>query len=114
MLHHAVTHLDPDIYTEVEANYSSHLEKIPWDALSQTCALQKLLVVSRQAKIKVCGMHYLSVCQTTQALLINSTALVGSVEGFTTATDTSDAATSSAASTITGGLFYLFNDTWCL
>ena len=47
---HGITNQDPDIHTEVESNYSGHLQNIPWDALSQTCALKKILVVARQAE----------------------------------------------------------------
>ena len=59
VIHHAVTHLDPDICTEVEANYPGHLDNIPWDALSKNCALQKPLVISSQYKVKVCSMRNL-------------------------------------------------------
>ena len=97
----AVTHLDPDTHTEVKANYSGYLNNITRDALSQTRALQKLLVISRQAEVKFCGMWNLISHQTTQDLLVNSTALIGYVEGFTTAV-----ADSSADSTMSSTFIY--------
>ena len=100
VLHHAVTHLDPYILTEAKFNYSGHLNKIPWGNLSQTCALQKLLVVTRQAKVKVCGMRNLISRQTIQYLLVDNTDPVGPVEGLTTAAANSAAAASSSGSTI--------------
>ena len=106
MIHHTVNHRDPDICTEVEANYSGHLNKGSWDALSQTHALQKLLVIARKSEVKVYGMRNLIAHQTTQDLLINSTAFVGSVEGLTTAVATSAAVAYSAASTISSTSTY--------
>ena len=100
VLHHAVTQMEPDICTKVEANFSGHLQNIPRYTLYKTHSLPKHLVVSRQVKVKVYGMRNLISCQTTQALLANKPDLVGSVEGLTTVIDTSAAAASSASSTM--------------
>ena len=100
VLHHVFTHLDPDIRTEVKYNYSGHLNNIPRDALSQNRVLQKLLVVARQAKVKICSMGNLIYRQTTQAILGNNTDLVVSGEDCTTSAATSAAAASYAASTM--------------
>ena len=108
MIHHAVTHLDPDIRTEAEANYSGHFDNIPQEAMYKTRALQKLLFVARQAEVKVCGIHNFTGRQTTQALITNNTTLVGSVEGLTAAACTSAADASSAASTMSS------TSTYCL
>ena len=68
IVRHAVDNLHPDINNHLEASYDGHLDEKSRDSLTQTKALQLLLIEATKAEKAVNATKAIAASNTTQIL----------------------------------------------
>ena len=68
VVRHAVDYVDPDIKSHLEANYDGHFDARKRDPLTQTKALQVLLIKATKAEKAVMATRAIAASNTTQIL----------------------------------------------
>jgi hypothetical protein len=69
VVHHVVENMDPDVKTEMESNYTAHLSIRARDPLTQTKAVQNLLVAATKAEKSILATRALISKQHNRVLL---------------------------------------------